>query len=468
MKRRDFIRNSVCAGLGMAASSGAAFDLQKILAATKLSAKFDDYKALVCIFLYGGNDGDNTIVPRGSGYSAYATQRTALAIPQDDILPINPINSDGREWGFNPRFAEMQSMFESGKLAVLANVGPLVVPTSRTQFRNETVPLPPNLFSHNDQQVHWQTSVPDNISVATGWGGRMCDLMRASNGTWSNFTSISLGGANTIGVGTDTSVYHVSDQGTIGLSWYNDNPNTTDLKSQAINQILALNNTNEFEDEYADIKKRAINNNRVITQALASTQPITTVFPDTHLGRQLKMIARLISARTNLSLQRQVFFCEMGGFDTHNEQVTTHPNLLQELSQAMNAFYNSTIELGISDKITTFTASDFGRSYRINGTGTDHSWGNNQFILGGAVNGKRIYGQMPILQVDGPNDTWDNGRWIPTTSVDSYSATLARWFGATESNLTTILPNLGRFPSSNLGFMNIPDLNIKPVMKKIY
>lgn len=466
MKRRDFIRNSVCAGLGMAASGGALFDLQKILAATKMSAKFDDYKALICIFLYGGNDGDNTIVPRGSGYASYVAQRTGLAIPQNEILPINPLNGDGREWGFSPRFGEMQNLFESGKLAVLGNVGPLVVPTTRTQFRNGSVPLPPNLFSHNDQQVQWQTSVSDDITLATGWGGRMCDLMRAANGTWANFTSISLGGANTIGVGADTSIYHVSQQGTLGLSWYDDNPNTTDLKSQAINQILALNNNNEFENEFADIKKRAINSNRVISQALSSTQPITTVFPDTHLARQLKMIARLISARNNLSLQRQVFFCEMGGFDTHGEQTNTQPNLLQELSQAIGAFYNATIELGISDKVTTFTASDFGRSYRINGSGTDHAWGNHQFIVGGAVRGRQIYGQMPILQMDGPNDSWDNGRWIPTTPVDSYSATLARWFGATTSNMNTILPNLNRFPSSDLGFMNPVTTPKTQVIKK--
>ncbi len=466
MKRRDFIRNSVCAGLGVSAASGAIFDLQNILAATKVSANFNDYKALVCIFLYGGNDGDNTIVPRGSSYNSYANQRTTLAIPQNEILTINPLNGDGREWGFNPRFGEMQSLFEQGKLAVMANTGPLVVPTSQVQFRNETVPLPPNLFSHNDQQVQWQTSIPDNVNIATGWGGRMCDLISSSNGTWKNFTSISLGGANTIGVGDETSVYHVSDQGTIGLNWYDDNPNTTDLKSQAINQILALNNANELENEFADIKKRAINSNRVIRQALTATQPITSVFPDTHLARQLKMVARLISARNNLSLQRQVFFCELGGFDTHNEQVATQPNLLQELSQAMNAFYNATAELGISSKVTSFTASEFGRSYRVNGNGTDHGWGNHQFVLGGAVRGNRIYGQMPVLQINGPSDTYDNGRWIPTTSVDSYSATLARWFGATNDNLTTILPNLGRFSTSDLGFMNIENPINKPSIGK--
>jgi uncharacterized protein (DUF1501 family) len=465
MKRRDFIKNSVYTGFGLA-STGAIFDLQKILAATKVSANFTDYKALVCIFLYGGNDGSNTIVPRGSGYSAYAAQRSSLAIPQNEILPINPTANDGREWGFHPRFGEMRTLFDQGKLAIVGNIGSLVVPTSRTQFQNNTVPLPPNLFSHNDHQIQWQTSLPENVEIQTGWGGRMCDLMVEANGNWKNFTAISLGGANTLCNGENTTIYHVSDQGTVGLQGYDDEPNTQEVISLAMNQILALESGNEFEIEFSDIKKRSIANNRIISQVLAATQPITTVFPDYSLARQLKTVARLISARNNLSLKRQIFFCEIGGFDTHNEQVATQPNLLQEVSQSLNAFYNATVELGISDKVTSFTASEFGRSYRVNGSGTDHGWGNHQFVLGGAVRGNRIYGQMPILQIGGPNDTFDNGRWIPTTSVDSYSATLARWFGATSDNLTTILPNLGRFSTSDLGFMNIENPIREPITGK--
>jgi uncharacterized protein (DUF1501 family) len=467
MKRRDFLRNSICAGLAGASLSGAVFDLQKILAATKASnANFSDYKALVCIFLYGGNDGDNTIVPRGSGYNAYAAQRGFLAIPQNEILSINPIANDGREWGFHPKFTEMQTLFEQGKLAVIGNIGSLVVPTTRTQFQNNTVPLPPNLFSHNDHQIQWQTSLPENVTVQTGWSGRMCDLMLEFNGNMRNFTSVSLGGANTLGTGEDTTIFHISDQGTVGLHGYDDNPSTQEFLSVATNQILALENINEFENEFSDIKKRSITSNRIISQVLTASQPITTIFPDTYLGKQLKMIARLISARNNLSLKRQVFFCEMGGFDTHNEQLATQPNLLQELSAAINAFYNSTVELGISDKVTSFTASEFGRSYRVNGSGTDHGWGNHQFVVGGAVNGKRIFGQMPELQIGGVNDSYSNGRWIPTTPVDSYAATLARWFGATTDNLTTILPNLGRFPSSNMGFMNIQSAVGEPITRK--
>ncbi len=463
MQRRDFLKSSVCASIGALSASGLLFDLQKVMAATDLSANFNDYKALVCIFLYGGNDSDNMLIPRGTGYTSYAQQRTNLAVPENTLLPLNPITSDGREWAFNPQFAEMQNLFQQGKLAVLGNVGPLSVPTTKTQYENQTVPLPPNLFSHNDQQIHWQTSIPD-VPTTTGWGGRMSDLLRSSNGIWQNFTSISIGGANTIGVGVDTPIYHVSTQGSIGLDWYDDNPNTTDIKSQAINQILALNSENEYENEIRDIEKRSIESNRTLRTALQSTPPLTTVFPDTHLGRQLKMIARLISARNNLTLQRQIFFCEMGGFDTHNEQLNTQPTLLRELSQAMGAFYNATVEIGIPDKVTSFTASDFGRTFRSNGNGSDHGWGAHHLIMGGDVRGRMIYGNVPVLQIGGPNDSGD-GRWIPTTSVDEYAATLARWFGASTGNLTTILPNLGRFASSNLGFMNVSALT-KPAEKK--
>jgi uncharacterized protein (DUF1501 family) len=459
MKRRDFIRNTICASAGIAAS-GTLFDLKKIMAATNASNPPTDYKAMVCVYLYGGNDGENTVIPRGSGYNSYATQRTNLAVPLNQLLPINPLTSDGREYGFHPQFAEMQTLFEQGKMAVLANVGPLVVPTTKAQYEAESVPLPPNLFSHNDQQVHWQTSIPE-VFTQTGWGGRMGDLMLSSNGTWKNFTSVSIGGSNTFGVGNNTSLYHVSTQGSIGLSWYDDNPSTTDLKSQAINQILAIDNANEFENAHRDIEKRAIETNRILSQALQSTQPITTVFPDTHIGRQLKMVSRLISARNNLSLSRQIFFVEMGGFDTHNEQLNTHPNLLRELSQGLNAFYNATSELGVADKVTSFTASDFGRTFRSNGNGSDHGWGNYQFIVGGAVRGKNIYGTVPTLQINGPNDTGE-GRWIPTTAVDQYAATLGRWFGVGAAELPIILPNIGRFASNDLGFMINPTTLSKP------
>ncbi len=451
--RRNFLKYGFCGALGAATLSSTIFDLRKIAAATAetQTASTEDYKALVCLFMNGGNDGDNTIVARGNGYAAYAQQRGNLALPQNQLLPINPMTSDGREWAFHPSFIEMQNLFETGKLAILGNVGNLVVPTTKAQFQAGNVPLPPSLFSHNDQQVHWQTSLPDQPPT-TGWGGRTADLLRSINGNAPISMCISIAGANTFEVGNQVAQYHVSTEGSIGVNWYDDNPNTTDFRSQAINQINALDNNNLFENEFRDIKTRSITNNRILRQALESTQNITTVFPNTHLGRQLKMIARLVSARNNLGLKRQIFFCQIEGFDTHGEQLNSHSNTLRGLSQALAAFYNATVELNVANNVTTFTASDFGRTYASNGQGSDHGWGGHQFIMGGDVRGKKIYGRMPIQTLDGPDDS-RFGRWIPTTSVDEYSATLARWFGVSGGDLPVILPNIGRFSNSNLGFM---------------
>lgn len=451
--RRNFLKHGFYAALGTAAIGSTVFDLRKIAVAAAADKNFatEDYKALVCLFMNGGNDSDNTIVPRGSNYNAYAQQRGNLALPQNQLLPINPIVSDGRDWALHPSLTEMQNLFETGKLAILGNVGTLVVPTTKTQFQTGSVPLPPQLFSHNDQQVHWQTSLPDQPPT-TGWGGRTADLLRSLNGNAPISMSISIAGANTFEVGNQVAQYHVSTNGSIGLNWYDDNPNTTDFRSQAVNQINQLDNNNLFENEFRDIKTRSITNNRILRQALESTQSITTVFPDSNIGRQLKMIARLISARNNLGLKRQIFFCQMEGFDTHGEQLNSHSNLLRSLSQALAAFYSATVELNVANNVTTFTASDFGRTYASNGQGSDHGWGGHQFILGGDVRGKKIYGRMPVQTLNGPDDS-GLGRWIPTTSVDEYSATLARWFGVGNSDLPIILPNLGRYQNPSLGFM---------------
>ena len=450
--RRDFLRRSISATLGAAAMSGAIGDLRRVAAATMASrAQTTDYKALVCIFLNGGNDSSNMLIPRGVGYNAYAQQRGILAVPQDNLLPIAPNTSDGREYGFHPNLTGLQNLFNAGKLAVLANVGTLVVPTTKAQYEAGNVPLPPSLFSHNDQSVHWQTSLPDQPPT-TGWGGRTADLMRSINGNAPISMNISIAGANLFETGGQVTQYHVSTAGSIGLGRYDDNPGTGDLNSRAINQILALDNNNLFENEFRNIERRSIENNRVLRTALEATQQITTPFPNTYLSNQLKMVAKLISARNNLGFRRQIFFVEIGGFDTHGEQLISHAGTLAELNAAMTAFYNATVELSVASDVTAFTASDFGRTYSSNGQGSDHGWGGHHLIMGGAVRGKDIYGQVPILTINGPNDS-GLGRWIPTTSVDQYSATLARWFGVSNGNLPIILPNIGRFATSDLGFM---------------
>ena len=450
MKRRNFLQNSLCA-LGAAGASATLGGLNRIAAATSPTAMQSDYKALVCIFLYGGNDGDNTLIPRSqTDYTAYATARRILAVPRDQLLPITPTATDGRDWGFHPSWPGMQTLFAQKKLAVVANTGILLAPTTRDQIIRESVPLPPQLFSHADQQAHWHTSWSDQIPK-TGWGGRLADIVNAQNPNAQVSMSISLAGSNLFEVGSQVFPYMISPEGVISLWYYNEtwgNPETVVTKT-----MLDAQYANLFEKTYSETFKRAIENEKKISGILQSAPALTTQFPaDNDLAAQLKMVAKLISVRAALGVRRQIFFCDMQGFDTHGEQPTTHANLLRELSQAMKAFYDATVELGVANSVTTFTQSDFGRTYKTNGKGSDHGWGNHQFVMGGAVKGGAIYGQIPVHQINGPNDTSD-GRWIPTIASDEYASTLALWFGVAASELPSVLPNINRFNRINLGFM---------------
>lgn len=447
--RRRFIKTSLCA----AAGASGLIDGLRAFAATSAASPLQagDYKALVCIFLFGGNDGDNTVIPYGqSEYNDYASARSNLALPRAQLLPIQPATSDGRQFALHPSLPELQSLFAAKKLGIVSNVGTLLAPTTRQQIIAGTAALPPQLFSHNDQQVQWQTSWPDQIP-RTGWGGRMADLIDSLNTNNQVSMSISLNGSNIFQTGGAVLPYMVSPEGTISLWYYNEawgNPETVLTKS-----MLEMNYGNLFEKTYAEIFRRAIDNEKKLNAALAKAPTLTTVFPrDVKLASQLKMVSRLISIRAELGLQRQIFFCTIDGFDTHGAQLNTHAGLLRELSLSIDAFYKATVELGVSDKVTTFTSSDFGRTYKSNGKGSDHGWGNHQFVLGDAVRGGDIYGRIPIHRISGPDDTSD-GRWIPTIATDEYSATLAQWFGVSPSDLPQILPNIGRFNSINLGFM---------------
>jgi uncharacterized protein (DUF1501 family) len=455
--RRQFLRRSACAAVGMTAMGNTIFDLQRIAAAAPLV----DYKSLVCVFLYGGNDGNNVIVPTLAGdYAQYAAVRDALALPQSSLLPLHPLSTppgDSRQWGLHPSLKGVQSLFNSGKAAMVANVGPLVAPLTREEYLNRTVAVPPQLFSHSDQTVHWQTSLPDQ-PARTGWGGRTADLLRSLNENARISMSISVAGTNTFQVGNVVTQYQVSPEGPVGLTSYVPATQGPDAASNAIRSLLARSYGNLFERGYSGIFNRALDNQELLSGALTGAPPITTQFPDTDLGQQLKMIAQLVSVRETLGLRRQVFFCSGQGFDTHGGQIGTtaldgtHADLLAELDGALTAFQAAMTELNVADSVTAFTASDFGRTLVSNGTGSDHGWGSHHFVLGGAVRGGRLYGQLPTLAVGGPNDAGD-GRWIPTTSVDEYSATLARWFGVANSDLPLVLPNLGRFANPDLGFM---------------
>jgi uncharacterized protein (DUF1501 family) len=472
LPRRQFI-GQCCAAVGATGMISALSALRATAAAASIpsgsalpgtaAAAASDYRALVCIFLNGGNDASNLIVPYdSSGYAAYAAARTALALPQAGLLPLNPRTSDGRRFALHPATAELKALFDSGKLALLANVGTLVEPTNRAQYQARSVKLPPQLFSHNDQQAQWQSSVPDQ-PFRTGWGGRMADLVNSFNENPAVSMSMTLNGVNSFQVGTlisQLSVQPASAASPKGgpVAFARTTGGNNPLRYQAQKDLFAGGSTNLFGAAFGSLTANAIGNSDALAAALAATSPLATAFPDTQLGSQLKTIAYLISASGALRLKRQVFFARIGGFDTHADQVDAdvsmgaHAALLQQVSQAMAAFHQATVELGCAEQVTTFTASDFGRTFTSNGDGSDHGWGGHHLVLGGAVRGGDIYGSMPNPQVNGPDDT-GLGRWIPTTSVDEYGATLARWFGVSETNLPVAFPNIGRFARPNLGFL---------------
>lgn len=412
-----------------------------------------DFRALVCLFLNGGNDTNNVIVPRDtSAYNAYATARGALAVNRDTLLDINPLSGDGRSWGMHPSLASVRDLFVGGQMAVLANVGTLLYPTTREQYRAGTVPVPPQLFSHSDQSVQWQSSVADQ-AFQTGWGGRLADLTNAFNENNQISMNITLDGKNSFQVGRDVVQYAVRSEGPLNLWWHDyDGDNSLEARLSAMRDVQGIEHENLMRTAFGQATDRAMENSDLLGGILDAAAPLQTTFPDTDLGGQLGMIARLIGVREQLGLKRQVFFARLGGWDLHDSQVGAHEELLSELSDAMKAFHDATVELQVPNDVTTFTASDFGRTLVTNGDGSDHGWGSHHFVMGGAVRGGEFYGNMPDLSVGGPDDT-NNGRWIPTVSVDEYNATLAKWFGVSDSDLPVILPNIGRFAQPDLGFM---------------
>ena len=448
--RRQFMRQSVCAAVGMTSLASTLFDLRRVAAAVT-PASGTDYKALVCVFLYGGNDSNNMLVPYdATDYASYASVRQGLALPQNTLLPINLLaGGDGRLWSLHPTMGGLQSLFSQQKMAILANVGPLVAPVTIDQWNNGTAALPPQLFSHSDQTLHWQTSIPDQ-PPATGWGGRVADMLRALNGTAQISMSMSLAGTNTFQVGNFVSQFQVQPGGTPGLANYTTDP--TDPQSNALRALLHASYGNLFQSGYRDVFQHALSNDLLLQSVFASLPPLQTQFPQTDLGVQLQTVAQLIEARTQLSQQRQVFFVATGGFDTHGGQLPAQVQLLQEVNDALSAFYAATVEMQVQNSVTAFTASDFGRTFLSNGDGSDHGWGSHHLIVGGAVQGGRLFGRVPTLAIDGPDDTGD-GRWIPSTSVDEYSATLAKWFGVSATDMPTVFPNLNRFSNPDLGFM---------------
>lgn len=460
MKRRDFLQRSICTALatGGLLSTGGLLQVAQAAALNNTRNRGTGYKALVCVFLDGGNDSANMVVPRGvAEHNAYLQVRGDLALDRTDLLAISPANNGGRDWGLHPNLTGLQSLFNQNKVAVVSNVGSLAYPINQAQYNNGSVPVPINLFSHLDQQIQWQTSVADQASLS-GWSGRIADLLHSTINSGNDLSmNISLSGSNQLQVGEAINQYHMSNQGSLSLNdvqW-----GAGPARLAAINALLNEPQSNLFKQGYADIFRRSLDLDGVISTALNNATPITTPFPQQDgwntLSEQLEMVARMISVQSDLSMNRQVFFCRLGGFDNHDNHLNDHGIGMSNVDGALSAFQAAMAELGIEDQVTLYTASDFSRTWVSNGQGSDHGWGASHIVMGGAVNGGDFYGDMPIIEPGSLDSVSDHGRCIPTIAVDEYAATLAQWFGVDISQIADIFPNIGRFNSSDLGFMNI-------------
>ena len=417
----------------------------------------NDYKALVCVLLAGGADSYNMLVPTNSEhYQEYKTTRTDLALEQSSLLALSNGQNNGRTLGLHPQLTGLQDLYNQGKVAFLSNVGTLVEPTTTQALAAGTAKLPLGLFSHSDQISQWQTALPD-IRSGTGWGGRMADLLGERNSNKRISMSISTSGANEFQAGRLSSFYSVltGDAPTPELHVKDD---YADLH-QAVEEIYQNSSYNNvLQRSYTKLFNNSMTANQEFAVALSSGQTITTPFASDDFSQQLKMVARTIAANQLLGMKRQTFFVTYGGWDHHDETINAMDSMLKPLNDGLSAFQSAMQELGLERNVTTFTSSDFARTLSSNGRGSDHAWGGNALIMGGAVNGGNIYGKYPSLALGNPLDI-GRGVLMPTTSLDQYFAELALWFGVTPSELADILPNVGRFydvtsGSSPIGFMS--------------
>jgi uncharacterized protein (DUF1501 family) len=466
ISRRAFIERS-----GQLAMMGAASSYAMGLAGVAEAAAFDNsggYKALVCVFLYGGNDHGNTLIPfDATNYARYAairgtagsTAASGIALARDSLqntvlaTPTDQVLTDDITYALAPTMPRLKARFDQGVMAPLLNVGPLIAPLTRAQYESNSVPRPAKLFSHNDQQSTWQSSQPEG--APTGWGGRMGDLALTSN-TNAMFTAINATGNAVFLSGRDAVPYQVSSAGaTLFNPLQNGRLFGSNGASQALNTILRSGSGNVMAADYARINDRSIQYGGFVNDALRGVSFTTSFGSGNRLADQLKVVASLIAARASLGVTRQVFMVSLGGFDHHDGLIGSHEALLGQVDFAIDAFYQATLELGVAERVTTFTASDFGRTLESNGDGSDHGWGSHHLIVGGNVSGGRFYGRAPQVSVTS-DDQVGNGRLLPTTSVDEYSATLGKWFGVSASEMPSVAPNIGRFAAPDLGFFRPP------------
>ena len=470
--RRDFLARTTCAALSASAIQATVrqWGLANLLATPGPGDTLSgNYRALVCVFLNGGSDSNNMIVPLdATPYAGYQAARPTLAIPQGNLLPMNnPPSMGGQSFGWHPNLPDLRDMYNVGKLAVVTNVGPLVAPMTQAQYLANSVPKPFALFSHSDQIQAWQTGRAD-IKIGTGWGGRAADAVDSCNsagGGYPTITSISGSSTFCVGLKRPLSIGTGNLNSVLTISGFNGTPESV-ARRNSMDYLRTIDTTATMIAAASSTTQQALD----ISAEFASWTPadgVTTVFPNSSLGNQLKQVAnviKLVSSSPGINLSRQIFFVSQGGYDTHQDQVNNQGANFLTLSPALLAFYNATIELGLQDKVTTFSLSDFGRTLQesgdTGGVGSDHGWGAHQFVFGGGVIGGNFYGTpngstgsiFPTMQVGGPDDTTNNtnsgrGRWIPTTAADQYGAALAKWFGVADIDMPSVFPKIGNFPA---------------------
>jgi len=447
MNRRNFMRH------GGALTGAAALGQLGVMAAR--AATPTDYKALVCIFLAGGNDSNNMLVPIDTaGYANYASVRSGLAIPQAQLLPLQEQGGVLR-YGLHPALTGSQSLWSSGNLAVVANVGTLVQPLTKAQYLSTTTQKPATLFSHIDQQHEWQSSISTG-DASTGWGGRLADQFAAANGSAASLAMISTGGNNLFVTGAASQALVIPTSGSFGLSGFSTSAGDQARRS-ALVSLLGLDGSADLVAAAQGVMSDGLAASALLNPVLTSTtSTVAQRFQGLSSGTaaQLLAIAKVIESRSTLGAQRQVFLVTLGSFDTHTNQLATQQSLFAQLDPALAAFHAAMGDIGAASMVTSFTLSDFSRTLGGNtGGGTDHAWGSHHLVAGGAVKGGVIYGSVPTLALGGPDDEGAQGRWIPTIAVDQYAATLSSWFGASASALSSVLPNLAAFSPSTIGFI---------------
>lgn len=446
--RREFLRTSSVLSMAGAAAPFA-LNLASISAASAQTA--GDYRALVCLFLYGGNDHTNMVVPYdNTGYAEYYNARSTIALAQSDLAAtaLGPVATQGgRSFALHPGLPTVRSLYQQGKAAVVANVGPLIVPTTKAQYQARSVPLPPKLFSHNDQQSAWQAYVASGEGTRIGWGGTIGDLLASQNGTTA-FTCVSASGNAVWLSGRNMVQYQVSTSGALTLSAITGSLYGSASATTAYRNLVTMSSSNLFENEMGAVNRRSIVTNELLRTGLPAASTFTTPVPaNNSLASQLNVVARMIAGRSALGVGRQVFMVSLGGFDNHDYLITEHAKRMATIDSAVGAFWSWLGQLGMQSNVTLFTGSDFGRTLTSNGDGSDHGWGSHQLVVGGAVAGGTIVGNFPQTAYGTAQDI-GQGSLLPGISVDQYAATLARWLGVPEGSMATVLPNIVNFGAS--------------------